>query len=128
MDPIEKKIATFDHPAEKGDIYGFSPAVRVGDHVYVAGQTSSDPTASMEAQMREAYASIQAALSQLGATMANVVDETLFVTDMDAATECAARVRSEVFGGRFELASTLIGTTRLGGPDLKIEIKCTARI
>lgn len=94
----------------------------------VSGQTSSDPSASMDGQMREAYASIESALEQLGASLSNIVDETLFVTDMDAATACAARVRSEVFGGRFELASTLIGTTRLGAPDLKIKIKCTARI
>jgi enamine deaminase RidA (YjgF/YER057c/UK114 family) len=124
----EKQVATFDHPAEKGDIYGFSQAVRVEDTIYVAGQTAQDPRGDMEAQMREAYAGIEAALSQLGATMSNVVDETLFVTDMQAAAECAARVRSEVFGGRFEIASTLIGTTRLGGPDLLIEIKCVARV
>lgn len=124
----EKQIATFDHPAEKGDVYGFSQAVRVGDTVYVAGQTASDATGDMEAQMRQAYSGIEAALGQLGATLSDVVDETLFVTDMAAAAECAARVRSEVYGGRFELASTLIGTPRLGGPDLLVEIKCVARV
>ena len=124
----QKQMATFEHPAEGGEIYGFSQAVRVGDTIYVAGQTAQDPAGDMEAQMREAYAGIESALSQLGATMADVVDETLFVTDMEAAAGCAARVRSEVYGGRFEMASTLIGTTRLGGPDLLIEIKCVARV
>jgi enamine deaminase RidA (YjgF/YER057c/UK114 family) len=124
----DKQVATFGHPAEKGEIYGFSQAVRTADTIYVAGQTASDPTGDMETQMRQAYEGIEAALSQLDATMADVVEETLFVADMPAAVECAARVRSEVFKGRFEMASTLVGTTGLGSPDLLIEIKCVARV
>jgi len=125
---LQKKVATLNRPGGKGDVYGVAPAVQVGSRIYVAGQTASDPNGDMEAQMREAYSAIEAALQQLGAGMANVVDETLFVTDMDAAGQCAAKVRSEVFAGCFEFASTLVGTTRLGHPDIMIEIKCTAEI
>jgi 2-iminobutanoate/2-iminopropanoate deaminase len=43
----------------------------------------------MEAQMRQTYANIRKVLSQYGATMDNIVDETLFVTDMNTAlTTC----------------------------------------
>jgi enamine deaminase RidA (YjgF/YER057c/UK114 family) len=124
----KKRLASFNHPWEKGDIYGFSQAVQVGSRIYVAGQTATNPDGDMESQMREAYASIEAALSQLGATMANVVDETIYVTDIEAAGLCAARVRNNVFNGCFELASTLIGITRLGHPDILVEIKCTAEV
>jgi 2-iminobutanoate/2-iminopropanoate deaminase len=41
--------------------------------------------------MRQAYANIEKVLAQYGATMENIVDEVLFVTDMDAAF--AARVK-----------------------------------
>jgi 2-iminobutanoate/2-iminopropanoate deaminase len=46
---------------------------------------------NMEVQMRQAYANIEKVLAQYGATMENIVDEVLFVTDMDAAF--AARVK-----------------------------------
>jgi enamine deaminase RidA (YjgF/YER057c/UK114 family) len=124
----DKQIANFGHFAEQPDVYGFSQAVKVGDTIYVSGQTGSDPESDMETQMREAYAGIAKALGQLGATMDDVVDETLYVADMNAAIACAAKVRGEAYGGRFELASSLIGIDRLGGPGLEIEIKCTARV
>ena len=39
----------------------------------------------MEAQMRQAYANIKKVLAEYNATMDNVIDEILFVTDMDTA-------------------------------------------
>ena len=39
----------------------------------------------MEVQMRQAYADVEKVLLQYGATIDNIVDEVLFVTDMDAA-------------------------------------------
>ncbi|MEO8696300.1 MAG: Rid family hydrolase, partial [Acidimicrobiales bacterium] len=74
------------------------------------------------------YSRIVKLLEMYGATMANVVDETLFVTDMETAIPAAVAVRREVYGGVFDVASTLIGVQRLGGADLLVEIKCTARL
>ena len=37
-------------------------------------------------------------------------------------------VEKDVFGGRFELASTLCEVRGLGAPQLLVEIKCTARV
>ena len=116
------------------EVYGFAQAVRVEDTVYVAGQTAFmddgtiDGEGDMAIQMRRAYANIERALSGVGATMADVVDETLFVTDIDAASGVALAVRSEVFGGTPRMASTLCQVTALGAPQLLIEIKCTARV
>jgi enamine deaminase RidA (YjgF/YER057c/UK114 family) len=114
--------------------YGFSQAVRVGDVVYVAGQTamgddfSVSGSGDMAAQMRAAYASVARALEMFGAGMSDVVDETLYVTDTMAAATCAREVRAEVYGEAFEVASSLIGVSALGSPDLKIEIKCVAHL
>jgi hypothetical protein len=47
---------------------------------------------------------------------------------MEAAIPAAVAVRREVYGGVFDVASTLIGVGRLGGADLLVEIKCTARL
>jgi enamine deaminase RidA (YjgF/YER057c/UK114 family) len=116
------------------EAYGFSQAVRVGDTIYVSGQTAmgDDFTAvggdDMAAQMREAYAGVARVLAMYGAGVDDIVDEVLFVTDMMAAATCAKAVRGEVYGESFEVASTLIGVAALGSPDLMIEIKCVARV
>jgi enamine deaminase RidA (YjgF/YER057c/UK114 family) len=128
----KRDVRRFGTAAEEG--YGFAQAVRVGKTVYISGQTASavdgatGPAGDMDAQMRTSYARIVKLLEMYGATMANVVDETLFVTDMEAAIPAAVAIRREVYGGVFDVASTLIGVQRLGGADLLVEIKCTARL
>jgi enamine deaminase RidA (YjgF/YER057c/UK114 family) len=115
-------------------VYGFAQAVKVGDTIYVSGQTAFteqgevDGIGDMGAQMRRAYANILRVLERNGATADDIVDETLFVTDLMAAATVAHEVRKEVYGGRFEVASTLCQIQQLGTPDLLIEIKCTARV
>jgi 2-iminobutanoate/2-iminopropanoate deaminase len=114
-------------------VYGFSQAVRVGDTIHVAGQTAFGDegivgVGDMAAQMREAYAAIGRVLARFGATYADIVDETLYVTDPMAAATVALEVRGEVYGPDFEVASSLIGVQALGAPELMIEIKCTAQL
>lgn len=128
---IEKEVQGFGSEAEES--YGFAQAVRVADTIYVSGQTAYSDAGhvvgegDMAAQMREAYAKIEALLGKYGAGMQNVVEETLFVTDMPAAIEAARKVRGEAYAEHFELASTLIGVQALGAPQIMIEIRCTAR-
>jgi 2-iminobutanoate/2-iminopropanoate deaminase len=112
-------------------IYGFAQAVRVGDTVHVSGQTAStddgtDGLGDIVRQMTVAYEKIAALLATYGADMSAVVDETLFVTDMRAGIAAAVEVRRSFYGPDFDVASTLIGVQALGGPDLMVEIKCTA--
>ena len=127
-----KDARTFGNFMEEA--YGFSQAVRVGDVIYVSGQTAmGDDFAAvggddMAAQMREAYAGVTRVLAMFGAEPSDVVDETLFVTDVMAAATCAKQVRGEVYGEAFAVASTLIGVAALGSPDLMIEIKCVAHV
>lgn len=129
---VEKDVRNFGNFVET--LYGFSEAVKVGDTIYIAGQTafgeddSFDGEGDMAVQMRRAYANIERLLAMYGASMQAVVDETLFVTDMAAAITVANDVRKEIYGGRFELASTLCEVSGLGAPQLLVEIKCTARV
>ncbi|HYZ66023.1 MAG TPA: RidA family protein [Nitrososphaeraceae archaeon] len=114
--------------------YGYAQSVKVEDTIYVSGQVSHDETGKivgrgdMEAQMRQAYTNIQKVLAQYGATMNNIVDETLFVTDMDAAFSAAVKCRENVFSGIPVVASTIVQIQRLAFPDLLIEIRCVARV
>jgi enamine deaminase RidA (YjgF/YER057c/UK114 family) len=114
------------------EVYGFAQAVRSGGLIHVAGQTAmaDDGTivgGDMASQMRAAYAGVERALAALGAGLADVVDETLFVTDYMAAATVAREVRTEVFGGDLGVASTLVEVASLGLPGMLIEIKCTAQ-
>jgi 2-iminobutanoate/2-iminopropanoate deaminase len=106
----------------------------VEDTIYLSGQVSHDDKGNivgprnMEAQMRQAYANIRKVLSHYGATMDNIVDETLFVTDMDTAFAAAVKCRNDVFFGAPVVASTIVQIQRLAFPELMIEIKCVAKL
>jgi 2-iminobutanoate/2-iminopropanoate deaminase len=129
---INKETKGFGMPWEKE--YGYAQAVKVGDTIYLSGQVSHDDRGNivglrdMEAQMRQVYTNIQKVLAQYGATMDNVVDEVLFVTDMDTAFAAAVKCRREVFSGTPVVASTIVQIQRLAFPELLIEIRCVAKL
>ena len=129
---INKETKSLGMPWEKE--YGYAQAVKVGDTIYVSGQVSHDDKGDIvgrgdiEVQMRQAYANIQNVLAQYGVTMENMVDETLFVTDMDAAFAAAVKCRQDVFSGTPVVASTIVQIQRLAFPELMIEIRCVAKV
>lgn len=126
--------------------YGYAQAVKVGDTIYVSGQLSHDDKGNMvgpapvdanrtildhgnmRIQMAQSYANAKEVLAQYGATLDNVVDEVLYVTDMDAAFAVAGAVREEAYGGRPVVASTILVTPRLAFPNQLIEIKIVAKV
>jgi enamine deaminase RidA (YjgF/YER057c/UK114 family) len=128
MTVIDKQIANVWPAAPE---LGISQAVRVGDTIYVAGTPGCRDDFSlpsdMAEQMRLAYATIARVLAQLGASLRDVVDQTVFVTDIDAAFG-ARHVRLEAFGaaGADLPASAMVEVARLAHPDLKVEIKAVA--
>ncbi len=129
---IRKEAKSLGMPWENE--YGYSQAVKVGDTIYLAGQVGHDDkgnvlgVGNMEVQMRAAYANIEKVLAQYGASMDNVVDEMLFVTDIDAAFAARVKMKQEVFSGSPVLGSTIVQIQRLAFPQLMIEIRCIARV
>ena len=129
---INKETKSLDMPWEKE--YGYSQAVKVGDTIYISGQVSHDDKGNiigpgdMEAQMRQSYANIKKVLAMYGAKMENIVDEILFVTDMDAAFAAAVKCRQDIFSGTPVVASTIVQIQRLAFPQLMIEIRCVAKV
>jgi len=79
--------------------FGYSRAVRVGDHVHVAGTCAQAPHTTGDAyeQSTSALSIIGKALEEAGAAFTDVVRTVVFVTDM-ADMEAVARAHSEVFG------------------------------
>ena len=114
--------------------YGYSQAVKVENTIYVSGQVSHDDEGNivgwgnMEEQMRQAYANVKKLLTQYGATMDNIIDEVLFVTDMDAAFAARVKCRQEAFSGNPVLASTIVQIQRLAFPELLVEIRCICKV
>jgi 2-iminobutanoate/2-iminopropanoate deaminase len=64
----------------------YSPAVRAGDWIVMAGQIGIDTTGCMadgvEAQTRQILANIAAVLGDCGASWADVAKTTIFLTDL----------------------------------------------
>ena len=129
---IRKEAKNLGMPWEAS--YGYSQAVKVGDTIHLSGQVSHDDQGNivghrnMEAQMNQAYLNIKKVLAQYGATMENVVDEILFVTDMDAAFAAVPKSRKPHFPAEAAVASTIVQIQRLAFPELMIEIRCVARV
>ena len=132
MTTINKETKSLGMPWEKE--YGYAQAVKVGDTIYLSGQVSHDDSGNivgrgdMEAQMRQAYTNIMKVLAQYGASMDNIVDEILFVTDMNTAYAAAVKCREDIFFGTPVVASTIVQIQRLAFPELMIEIKCVAKV
>lgn len=141
---ITKEAENLGVPWEEG--YGYAQAVKVGDTIYLSGQLSHDLEGNMVApaaldgegriadhgnmgpQMAQSYANAKILLARYGATLANVVEEVLYVTDMDAAFAVAGTVRAEAYGGPPVVASTILVTPRLAFKDQLIEIKLIAKV
>jgi enamine deaminase RidA (YjgF/YER057c/UK114 family) len=136
-------VATLGVPWEK--TYGYKQAVRVNGTIYVSGQLSHDAagnlvgaapvddagrvtdTSNMELQMRTTYSNARVVLEQLGATLDDVVEEVIYVTDMNAAFAVAGSVRKEAYGcDAPACASTIAEVKRLAFPEQLIEIRFTA--
>ena len=129
---INKEIGSLGMPWESE--YGYSQAVKVGDTIYLSGQVSHDDSGNivgpgdMEAQMRQAYANVEKVLAHYGVTMDAIVDEVLFVKDMEAAFAARVKWRQETFRGVPAWASTIVQIQRLAFPEFLIEIKCIAKV
>ena len=83
---------------------------------------------NMGPQMAQSYANIEKVLASFGATMDDIVEEVVYVTDMDAAFAVAGEVRRAAYGGRPVVASTILVTPRLAFADQLIEIKVIAKV
>jgi enamine deaminase RidA (YjgF/YER057c/UK114 family) len=131
---MRKEVKGFGMPWE--DVYGYAQAVKVDDTIYVSGQLSHDADGNMvgamppdmEAQMRQTYVNARKILAEFGATLDDVVEEVIYVTDMDTAFAAAGPVRKEAYGSaRPEVASTILVTSRLALAAQLIEIKFVAK-
>ncbi len=92
---------TITSPAAPAALGPYSQAVRAGDFLFCSGQTGLDPATGLlregvEAQAEQVLDNLAAVLAAAGATFADVVKTTIFLTNMaDFATVNA------IYGRRF---------------------------
>jgi reactive intermediate/imine deaminase len=111
----------------------FSQAVRASgrEMVFVSGQVALDKDGrvvgpgDMRAQARQALLNLQAILAAGGATLADVVKLTVYVTDMKRFAE-VQEVRGEFWAGMPLPASTALEISQLVREEFLVEIEAIA--
>jgi 2-iminobutanoate/2-iminopropanoate deaminase len=122
------KVAIF---TESGPVQGapYSPAVRVGEIVFVSGQIPLDPATSriveggFEDQLRQCLRNLAAVLKQAGLGLDNVVKTTVFLQDLGNFGEM-----NRIYGGYFsgvKPARSCVQAARLP-LDVMVEIEAIA--
>ena len=109
--------------------FGYSRAVRVGNHVAVAGTTAikyGAPFAPGDAAAQTRYILdvIERALAEVGAALGDVIRYRVFLTDIADALAVGNEM-GRVFGA-IRPAGTMVGNSTLVNPDLRVEIEVDA--
>jgi 2-iminobutanoate/2-iminopropanoate deaminase len=118
-------------PEELERLWCLSQAAKVGRTVYFAGFLPFTKSGDVEGgtlreQTAAIYRHVAEALAYFGASGADVVDETIFVTDMQGATSGGLEARNQFYDGVIPPPPmTLLGVNALAHPDAKVEIKLT---
>lgn len=111
-------------------IVGYSRAVRIGNHIWVAGTTASDEQGAVVAvgnaaeQTRYILQKIERALADAGASLRDVVRTRLYVTNI-ADWQAVGGVHGEFFGD-IRPASTMVEVSKLIDPAHLVEIEVDA--
>ncbi|WP_420606525.1 RidA family protein [Novosphingopyxis sp.] len=131
----EDDMAQFEavFPADRHNLYEtyrYSAAVRSDNLLFVSGQVGSradgSPEPDLEAQVRLAFANLEATLLAGGCGLDDIVDVTTFHTDPEIQFETMLAVKDEIFKSAPYPNWTALGVNWLAGFDF--EIKVIARV
>lgn len=125
------KKQSFNPPGTEGsaDKYRLSQAMRVGDTIWVSGQVgvTADRTVpdGIEAQTRLTFENLKRVLESAGATLDDIVELTLLLTDSSIDMAPFYRVKDEYIRPPYP-AITGFGVSSLALPGLLLEVRAVA--
>lgn len=117
-------------PGQPEPISHYTDAVRAGDLLFLSGIVPVDSTGRLVGgsdvveQARQVFRNMGEVLAAAGASFADVVKVTVFLTDVDD-RPLVNPVRQEVFG-ETRPASTLVEVSRLAVEGARIEVEAVA--
>ena len=122
------------NPSTMAQPTGYHMVVKTGNTVYIAGQIaqaqdgSSVGVGDVEAQVRQIWRNIEAAVKAAGGTgIGDVVKTTTYVTDIQHGA-AVRKVRNELFASIPAPTSTLVVVSELANPDWIVEIESIAQV
>jgi enamine deaminase RidA (YjgF/YER057c/UK114 family) len=120
-----------DPPSPYEGQFGFSRVLRVGDHVHVGGTTSVDEHGVVVGdtpydQTVEILRKVRHELDRFGATVEDVVQVHIYVTDISRYEE-VGRAHGEVFASIRPLM-TMVGVSGLVDPRMLVEVEAVAYV
>ena len=107
---------------------GYTHVVKVDSTAYIAGQVglAADGNvvgkANPEAQVRQIWRNLDAAVISVGGTPQSIVKTTTYVTNIEYA-RAARKVREELYRSSSPPASTLVVVSELACPDYLVNIE-----
>jgi len=108
----------------------YSPAIRSNGFLFVSGQVGSredgSPEPNLEAQVRLAFANLNAVLASAGCAFDDVIDVMVFIVDPETNLGRIWTIVQEYWGDAPHPTLTGIGVTWLSG--FQFEIKVVAKL
>ena len=114
-------------PSAPGAAGPYSPAVRAGDWLALAGQVGIDPSTGklaeggVVAETRQALANVAAVLGDCGASLGDVAKTTVFLIDMGD-FPVMNEVYADTFAGHRPARSTVAVAARPLGARVEVEV------
>lgn len=124
-------VGAYPHARRVGPLLflsGIGPRVPATDAIpgNVVDDTGELVSYDIEAQCRQVFANVRAVLDASGARFEDLVDVTVYLTDMERDFAAYNRLYAEAFRG-VDACRTTVGITALPTP-IAIELKCVAAL
>ena len=109
----------------------YTHVVKVGSTAYIAGQICLAPDGSVvgkgdpEAQVRQIWRNLEAAVKSIGGTLEDIVKTTTYITNIEYAP-AVRKIRRELYDKSNLPTSTMLVVSSLASPDYLVEIEAIA--
>ena len=117
------RVKTLSPPGAITPTGPWSLGARAGDFVFVAGMRGIDPSSNKlvegeEARIRQAFTNMKTIAASEGASLADCVRLTVFVTDMRRLRPLVNKVQEELWAGGPYPPRTIVEVARLNQDDI----------